>query len=108
MLPEQENRIREIIREESASLFSPTRYIFSKLVQFLDGRNIQVGKSTGTKIGTETTQKIGFYGKAPIAQNATITAPAGGGSGSTDAVDISARAAISEIKAFLTLIGLTG
>lgn len=33
-----------------------------------DGANIVVGSSTGTKIGTATTQKLGFYNSAPVVQ----------------------------------------
>ena len=33
-----------------------------------DGKNIIVNATTGTKIGTATTQKIAFYNKTPIAQ----------------------------------------
>jgi hypothetical protein len=33
-----------------------------------DGGNIAVGTSTGTEIGTSTSQKLGFYGKTPVIQ----------------------------------------
>lgn len=33
-----------------------------------DAVNIQLGSTTGTKIGTATTQKLGFYNKAPVVQ----------------------------------------
>ncbi len=33
-----------------------------------DGANIVVGSGTGTKIGTATTQKIGFYNATPVIQ----------------------------------------
>jgi hypothetical protein len=49
---------------------------------FDDAANIAVGTTTGTKIGTATTQKIGFYNATPVAQGAavadlTITATTG-------------------------------
>lgn len=68
-----ENEVRRIIREEFEEMLASDRYIFHKLVQFLDGRNIQVGLTTGTKIGTSTSQKIGFFNSTPVAQ----TAPTG-------------------------------
>ena len=34
--------------------------------------NIIVNATTGTKIGTETTQKLATYGKAPVAQASAI------------------------------------
>ena len=40
---------------------------------FADGINLTLGTSTGTKIGTATTQKLGFYNVTPIIQ------PAGAG-----------------------------
>jgi len=41
---------------------------------FQDGRNIQVNTTTGTKIGTATTQKIAFWNKTPIIQPTTAYA----------------------------------
>lgn len=38
-----------------------------------DGSNIVVGSTTGTKIGTATTQKIGFFNATPIVQPANTT-----------------------------------
>jgi hypothetical protein len=35
---------------------------------FADGTNIAVGTTTGTKIGTATTQKIAFFNSTPITQ----------------------------------------
>lgn len=65
MTPEE---VRTIIREEFSHLIQQDKFTFEKLVQFLDGRNIQTGITTGTKIATATTQKIGFYNTSPIAQ----------------------------------------
>lgn len=33
-----------------------------------DGENFQLGLASGTKIGTSTSEKLGFWGAAPIAQ----------------------------------------
>lgn len=33
-----------------------------------DGQNIVLGTTTGTKIGTSTSQKLGFYNVTPIVQ----------------------------------------
>ena len=51
-------------------LLKSDRITFYKLVQFLDGRNIQTGLTTGTKIGTTTTQKLGFWNTTPVIQQA--------------------------------------
>lgn len=63
-----EQRIREIIKEEMSGMLG---YVFSKHIQILDGRNIIVGKGTGTKIGTEISQKIGFFNTLPVIQPTT-------------------------------------
>jgi hypothetical protein len=78
------------------------RFIYSKLVQFLDGRNIQLGRTTGTMIGTASDQKLGFFGHAPVAQQSHISAPSGG-----TTVDSSARTAINQIISLLQTLGLT-
>jgi len=44
------------------------RYTIGRTMQFNDGRNIQTALTTGTKIGTGATQKIGFWGAAPVVQ----------------------------------------
>jgi hypothetical protein len=37
-----------------------------------DARDIAVGTTTGTKIGTATTQKLGFYNKTPVVQPVAV------------------------------------
>jgi hypothetical protein len=39
---------------------------------FADGSNIILGTATGTKIGTATTQKLGFYNATPVIQGTGI------------------------------------
>ncbi len=41
-------------------------------ITIADANDIAVGTSTGTKIGTATTQKLGFYNKAPVVQPAAV------------------------------------
>ena len=36
-------------------------YLFSKDIQMANGMNIQLNGKTGTKIGTDALQKLGFY-----------------------------------------------
>ena len=57
------------------ALIGSDRYTLGKTLQIFDGRNVQVGITTGTKIGTATTQKIGFFNKTPVAQQAAISSP---------------------------------
>lgn len=69
-----ENKIAELekkidtLQDQLSAFILSDRYLFQRNIQLLDGRNIQVAKSTGTKIGTETTQKLGFWGTTPAVQ----------------------------------------
>ncbi len=93
--------VRKIIREELETIFKTDRFTFEKNIQILDARNIQVGKGTGTKIGTEVTQKIAFYGETPVIQASAITPPAGGAT-----QDAEARAAIGFIITAIKNFGI--
>lgn len=80
--------------EEQLNLFvRPARYSFSRTVEFLNR--------------VQFLNYIGFFGKTPIAQASAIAAPAGGGSGLSDAIDISGRAAINSLRTALKNIGIT-
>jgi len=48
-----------------------TQTNFHKSVNFDNGTNIQLGGSTGTKIGTATNHKLGFWNTTPIIQPTT-------------------------------------
>lgn len=96
-----QNRIDNLEKIISA-LVGTDRYIFQKTIQIMDGRKIQLGKGTGTMIGTEATQKIGFLGATPIVQQGIITPPTGGAT-----IDSAARTAINAIITDLQKFGLT-
>jgi hypothetical protein len=66
-----------------------------------DARNIAVGTTTGTKIGTATTQKLAFYNATPIVQPAGVADASGGA-----VIDTQARAAINAVIANLEALGL--
>ena len=68
-------------------------------IQITDARNIILATGTGTKIGTATTQKLGFFNKTPIAQPAAITSP--------DTSGAQLKTAVDAIRAALTALGLT-
>lgn len=107
MTPEQKEIVREIIREEFEEFLASDRYIFHKNVQFLDGRNIQTGRTNGTKIGTATDQKIGFYGETPVVQAGAIGAPSTPSAAYVQAEAQSAVTAINSIRTALQNIGIT-
>ena len=73
MTPEQQEIVRQIIREE-LNFIKSDRFLLEKHLQLFDGRNIQLGKTYGTRIGTETGQLLGFYNKLPVDQPAALTA----------------------------------
>ena len=74
-MPLTHEEVRQIVREEMQEFFASDRYIFHKTLQLLDGRNVILGKGTGTKFGTEATQKASFYGVTPVVQASAIGAP---------------------------------
>jgi hypothetical protein len=41
-------------------------------LQITDARNVVLGTTTGTKIGTATTQKLGFYNATPVVQPTAV------------------------------------
>ena len=45
----------------------------SGLVSLPDSSNVQLGTGAGTKIGTATTQKIGFYNSTPVVQPTAVS-----------------------------------
>ena len=96
-----EEQVREIIRDELSFFLKRDKYIFDKHIQILNGRNIQLSTDVGTKIGTDNTQKLGFYGNMPVSQQGAITDPTGGLT-----VDSPARSAIASILTALRNLGI--
>jgi hypothetical protein len=68
----------------------------------LSTKDIITDTTTGTKIGTATGQKLGFWNATPVVQQAHIADASGG-----LVVDTEARAAIASINALLATLGLT-
>lgn len=78
-----EERIRQIIREEIAFFNKSDRFTFQKTLQISGGRNIELDAVTGTKFGTAVTQLLAFFGRTPMVQptaTGSTTFTAGGGS----------------------------
>lgn len=95
-----QEEIKQLIREELANLLGLDKYTFQNHIQIFDKRNIQLGRTTGTKIGTATDQKIGLYGVTPVIQAGAISAPTGG------TPDTQARTAINSLITALHNIGI--
>ena len=71
--PEQLQKIEQMMNERLAKLEKSDRYTFQKHIQMLDANDISFGSNKGTRIGTTTTQKIGFFNKTPIIQQTTTS-----------------------------------
>jgi hypothetical protein len=74
---------------------------FSDDIMMLGGENIVLDTTTGTKIGTATSQLLGFYNATPVNQPDTVADPSGGGT-----QDAEARTAINAIIDRLQELGL--
>jgi hypothetical protein len=96
-----EEQVRQLIREELANFILNDRFTFQKNIQIFDARNIQLGKGTGTKFGTEATQKLGFFGTDPVVQQSAIAAASGG-----TPADVEVRAVVVLILTALRNLGL--
>ena len=80
-------------------------------VTITDGTNIILDTTTGTKIGTATTQKLGFYNVTPVVQpTALTTADAGTVDGTygaeESAVIANLRTRLGELETKLQALGL--
>lgn len=74
---------------------------FTADVTIGDSTNIILGTTGGTKIGTATSQKLGFYNASPVDQPSHIADPSGGLT-----ADSQARTAINAILDLLQELGL--
>lgn len=70
-------------------------------LEYKDATNIVFGTTTGTKLGTGTTQKLGFYNATPVAQQASIADATGG-----VVIDAEARTAINALISRIEVLGL--
>ena len=66
-----------------------------------DGCNIVCNTTTGTKIGTATTQKIGFWNATPVVQSTAVADAAGGA-----VIDTEGRVALNALLARLRTVGI--
>ena len=98
-----EEQIKTMIRQELQILFGSDKFVFQQNMQLIDGKNLQLGKNNGTKIGTEISQKLGFFNAVPVDQPATVSDPSGAGDAG---VDTPARTAINAIIDRLQELGL--
>ena len=93
--------IKEIIRQQFDEMILNDRFLFKKNIELGEAINIIFSVNAGTKIGTATDQKVGFYGTDPVDQGAAINDPSGGAT-----VDTQARTAINALIDRLKDIGI--
>jgi hypothetical protein len=82
---------------ETAAASKNKRITITELFDMPDGVNITTGTTTGTKIGTSTTQKIGFYNATPVVRPAAVA-------NATDAASAIAR--LNDLLARLRTLGI--
>ncbi len=74
------------------NLIKSDRMFLQQDLQMNDGRDIQVGRSNGTRIATAADQKLGFWGTTPVIQQTTV--------GSTGNMTSTGGAAVLEANGF--------
>jgi hypothetical protein len=79
-----------VTADGAASPTEALRISNDRSITVSDGGNVVLGTTTGTKIGTGTTQKIGFYNATPVVQPTAVA----------DATD--AATVITQLNALLT------
>ena len=96
-----EEQVRQIIRQELAFMVKNKKLVFPYPMQILDGNDITIGQTVGTRIGSSGS-KIALFGKTPIVQYPTgyLLQPTGGAT-----IDDVARARIQDINVLLAAFG---
>jgi len=98
---EEKQEIRNIVSTELNDFFGIDKYFFQKHSQWFDGRNVQLGKITGSTIGTAVDQKLSVFNATPVVQGTAITDPSGGAT-----QDAEARTAINALIDKLQAFGI--
>lgn len=75
-----------VTKELRASKFSSSSGDTSQSIVLVDPTNFATGTTTGVKIGTSASQKFGFFGATPVAQQATTGTTTGFTAGAGSAV----------------------
>jgi len=74
-MPEEIAQLKERIEELETIIYGTNRsdIIFDRKLRISDGRNLQVGTTTGTKYGIATDQKQGWFNATPLIQQTTTS-----------------------------------
>ena len=75
MIKPEDKQLKELVEEEVKTqlaqfgdVFTVGAIVMDRQQRFLDGRDIKFGRTRGTRIGTDSNEKIGFLGATPIEQ----------------------------------------
>ena len=108
--PEQLQKIEQMLNERLAKLEKSDRYTFQKHLQLLDANDISFGSNKGTRIGTSTSQKLGFFNKTPVIQQTTTSQTAATFAANTSGISNDTATwdsyTIGDIVAILRVFGL--
>jgi hypothetical protein len=86
-----------VTADGAASPTEALRISSNRAITVSDGGNVALGTTTGTKIGTATTQKLGFYNATPVVQPAAVA-------DATTAVDVITQ--LNDLLAKLRTLGI--
>jgi hypothetical protein len=86
-----------VTADGAASPTEALRISNDRSITVSDGGNVVLGTTTGTKIGTATTQKIGFYNATPVVQPTAVA-------DATTAVDVITQ--LNDLLAKLRTLGI--
>lgn len=94
--------VRQIIKEELAFMIKNKKLVFPYPIQILDGNDIVLGQTNGTRFGTAASQLLAFFGVSPRVQYAHgyLLNRTGGAT-----QDAEARAGVADINALLVGFG---
>lgn len=84
-----EQDVRRIIEEVLTTRFGDrgTDMVIDRRMRLLDGRNIRLGRTTGTQLGTNAEELLGFYGGTPVNKPPLVASPSADTSSLKIAVD---------------------
>jgi hypothetical protein len=86
-----------VTADGAASPTEALRISSNRAITVSDGGNVVLGTTTGTKIGTATTQKLGFYNATPVVQPAAVA-------DATTAIDVITQ--LNDLLAKLRTLGI--
>ena len=104
-LDELKKAFEEFTAEYYKDRFSDLQ-VYNKQFKLGDGVNLEVGSTTGCKIGTSTAQKLGFFNQTPVDKPDTVSDANNQGAGYVQADVQSITDAVNDLISRLKELGL--